>query len=157
VVAWIGDDEIKMPFNYDNKSLWNYNLIKLSKADPTYKTANYNIYIDELDGRCDSQYFVKLNSIESFILKYHKKETLFHKMNFMQRAIAVLCFVLPITLITTFCGNQKTDNNQFLNPNGTNTNQTNIDTNTNAAIHESQNSKLDSLRLDSINKNLKYE
>jgi hypothetical protein len=134
---------------YDKKVLWDYSIEEISKADPKYKTANYKININQIKGNCDYWYFVNLNLFELFRLRFHKKETWFHKLNFYQRAIGII-IVIIVAWIPIKCSNQKSDITQSPKPDLTTINQEIGTAITKAAIHETQNSKSDSLCLDSM-------
>lgn len=150
VLGWNGNNEIKTPYKHDDNTLWNYDLIKLSKADKIHKIVNYIININELQGLCDCQYFIKLNFFESSKLKYYKKETILHKMNFYQRIGAGL-FAIFVAMTPNIYGRLIKENKNSPNPNLNNTTQSTIKAIDSASIQLNQNIKLDSLFLsDSI-------
>jgi hypothetical protein len=83
----------------------NFELIKVSNYDRKKQkiNANYQIKSDYLFSKFLKDTYINLNFFEKFLIDYHKKQSVFHKMNFNQKLISTLFFVtIPFLFTVTW-------------------------------------------------------
>ncbi|WP_346863892.1 hypothetical protein [uncultured Draconibacterium sp.] len=148
-LGWSDGKPFKSQYTKNGNVMWNYSLFKLSKADVIYNTVNYQVIINELKGLCDCRYFVRLNPFEDFKLKWNKKETIFNRLKFYEKLLIIILGIAAI-FIPIYCSNQNNEQTNAPNPSLKTNSQAIIEPSTKAPIHEIQNSKSDSSRLDFI-------